>query len=145
MVDWKYNGKKILSHSDLPDNTTHIVYELTYADGMKYLGYKTVRSERRLKPTKTQLAIRKNYKRVEFKDLPFVNYNGSSKANDGREVVSKEILHITSNKRTANYLEVKLIMMNSAIENNDKFTNLNCNGKWYDNCLDGLIGVEDEK
>jgi len=144
MVDWNYKGKKILGHSDLPDNATHIVYELTYADGMKYLGYKTVRSERRLKPTKTQLAIRKNYKRVELKDLNFTNYNGSSKFNEGRKVVSKEILHITSNKRTATYLEVKLIMMNSAIESNDKYTNGNCNGKWYDNCLDGLIGDSDD-
>ena len=27
----------------------------------------------------------------------------------------------------------------------NKYTNGNCNGKWYDNCLDGLIGDNSEK
>lgn len=130
--------KEIMSHADLPSDVTHIVYLLTFTDGTKYIGYKTVRSLRRLKPTKKQLDIRKNYKRVEVKNIPFVNYSGSSKENDGKVIKSKEILHLTTNKRTATYLEVKEMMIRSVLES-DNYTNANCNGKWFSNCMDGYV------
>ena len=138
-MNWKYKGKDILSHDDLDDKCTDFVYCLTFKDGMKYIGKKTIRSERRLKPTKEQLAIRKNYKRVEVKDIPFVKYVGSSVENKGREVVSKDIIYCCSNKRTATYLETRLLMGNKSIESNELFTNKNVLGRFFDNCLDGLI------
>lgn len=136
---WYYKNKIIREHNDLPEGTTHIVYRLTFSDSMQYIGYKTVRSERRLKPTKAQLAIRKNYKRVELKDLPFIDYVGSSKENDGKVVTQKEIIYCCSNKRTATYLESKLLFSFGAIENDSVYTNQNINGKWFSNCLEGLI------
>jgi len=136
---WRYRDKPIRTHSDLPEGTTHIVYRLTFSDSMMYFGYKTIRSERRLKPTKAQLAIRKNYKRVEWKDLPFVDYKGSSKENKDKTVVDKEILCCTSNKRTATYLETKLMFSFSVIENDELYTNANIGGKWFSNCMEGLI------
>ena len=138
-IRWFYRNKVIIGHDSLPKECTHIVYRLTFCDSMQYIGYKTVRSERRLKPTKAQLAIRKNYKRVEWKDLPFVDYVGSSKENEGKELVSKEIIYFCSNKRTATYLETKLLMSLGAIEPNSVYTNKNIGGKWFDNCLDGLL------
>ena len=136
-MKWAYRDRDINSHEDLPKEVTHIVYELRFDDMTKYIGYKTIRSLRRLKPTKAQLAIRKNYKRVEIKDQPFIDYTGSSAENKGKNLISKEILHLTTNKRTATYLEVKLLMNNNALEC-DEFTNKNINGKWFDNCMDGL-------
>ena len=106
---------------------------------MKYIGKKTIRSELRLKPTKEQLAIRKNYKRVEVKDIPFINYVGSSSENKGKEIVGKDIIYCCSNKRTATYLETRLLMSNKCIESNEVFTNKNVLGKFFNNCLDGLI------
>ena len=138
-MNWTFNGEKIVNHSCLPIECVAIVYVIRYDDGLNYIGQKVVRSERRLKPTKAQLAIRKNYKRVEVKDLPFKDYTGSSKENAGRTIVSKEILAMTSNKRTASYIETKLLMKYGAIESNDKFSNQNISGRYFDNCLDGLI------
>ncbi len=137
-MTWKSKIGEIYSHNDLPDECTHIVYKVHFTDGTKYIGYKTVRSMRRLKPTKAQLAIRKNYKRVELKELPFIDYTGSSKENDGKVVRYKEILHFCSNKRTATYLETQLLFEANALTN-EYYNNKNIGGKWFDNCLDGFI------
>lgn len=136
---WIYKDDFITSHKDLHPDCTHIVYCLTFEDGMKYIGYKTVRSERRLKPTKEQLSIRKNYKRVEIKDLPFIKYVGSSSENKDKVLKSKEILYQTSNKRTATYIEAKLLFKYGAIESDKIFTNKNIAGRYFDNCMDGLL------
>lgn len=137
-MNWYYNNYEIKSHADLPDGTTHIVYKIYFTDGTKYIGYKTVRSMRKLKPTRKQLAIRKNYKRVEMKDLPFLNYAGSSMENEGKIIKSKEILHFCSNKRTATYLEVKLLFEKDVLFN-EWYNNQNIGGKYFNNALDGLI------
>lgn len=137
-MNWKYNNKEIKSHDDLPKEATDIVYLITYDDGKKYLGKKTIRANRRLQPTKAQLAIRKNYKRVELKDMPFTKYNGSSKLTVGKTIISKEILFLCSNKRSSGYLETRELMSRRAIET-DEYVNANINGKYFDNSLDGLI------
>ena len=138
---WTYQGKEIKSHDDLFPETTDFVYELEFTDGTKYIGKKTVRSIRRLKPTKEQLAIRKNYVRKELKNSPFINYEGSSEENKGKVIKSKTILYQSSNKKTASYIEVALLFMNEVLFT-DKYTNKNISGVWYDNSLDGLLGEE---
>ena len=135
---WTYKDKDILSHNDLPEGTMEIVYLITYDDGKKYLGKKTVRSNRRVPPTKAQLAIRKNYKRIELKDIPFDKYKGSSKLTVKMKVVSKEIIYCCSSKRTSSYIETRELMSRRAIEG-DEYVNANITGKYFDNCLDGLI------
>jgi hypothetical protein len=137
-VRWLYKGSEIKSHDDIPENCTDIVYQIYYTDGSSYIGKKTVRSERRLKPTKAQLAIRKNYKRVEMKNQPFVDYTGSSSENDGKIVKLKYILYMCSDKRTATYLEVRELMEHRALEVTS-FNNKNISGRFFSNCLDGLI------
>ena len=138
MINWKYKGKEILSHSNIPKDAVAIVYILSYDDSTKYIGYKLVRSKRRLKPTKKQLAVRKNYKRVEMVDLPFLKYVGSSRENKGKVLVRKEILYFTSNKRTATYLETKLLFEHNVLFD-DKFNNKNISGRFFDTAMDGLI------
>jgi hypothetical protein len=136
MTTWTYKTHPVHSHADLPEECTHIVYLLGYSDGTKYVGYKTVRSDRRMKPLKD---MRKNAKRIVRKDLPFVKYTGSSKYNEGKELVSKEILHLCSNKRTATYLEVKEMIVRGSVEPDSGYNNENILGKFFNNCLDGLI------
>ena len=135
---WTYKGKDILSHNDLPKGTMEIVYLITYDDDKKYLGKKTVRSNRRVSPTKAQLAIRKNYKRIELKDIPFDKYKGSSILTVDMNIASKEILYCCSSKRTSAYIETRELMIRKALES-DNYVNANISGKYFDNCLDGLI------
>ncbi len=138
MSVWLYKGGEIWSHNDLHPKCTDFVYLLHFDDNTFYVGKKTVRSIRRLKPTKEQLAIRKNYVRKEMKDLPFINYVGSSSENEGKVVIKKEILYMSSNKKTASYIEVSELFLRDAIFS-EKYTNKNISGVWFDNSLDGLL------
>ena len=135
---WIYRGKEIRSHADLHPDCTHIVYLITYQNGRFYAGKKTVKSLRRLKPTKKQLAIRKNYKRVELKELPFIDYKGSHNTDALEIIKKKEILYQCSNARTATYLETEYLFEINAIFN-DQYLNKNIGGLYFSNALDGLI------
>lgn len=135
---WLYEGKEVHSHDDLKPECTDFVYLITYKSGKKYIGKKSVRSMRRLKPTKEQLKIRKNYKRVEMKNLPFVNYGGSSKEVEGQEIETKEILYQCSTKKAATYIETALLFEHEAIFS-EEFLNKNILGSFFDNDLDGLL------
>lgn len=151
-MNWSYKDKYIYNHSDLPNNCTHFIYELSYTDGTKYIGSKCVRTIKELTPLlngnkrDNHLAYKgriKNNKRVSVEivlvDKPFVKYIGSSEENKGKELIKKEILYFTSNKRTSTYLEVRELMTRKAIEPNSIYNNKNINGLWFDNCLEGLI------
>ena len=106
-MNWIHNDKEITSHDDFTDDVVGFIYRIDYSCGKSYVGKKLVRSERRLKPTKAQLAIRKNYKRVEMKNLPFVKYNGSSKNTSGLKIAKKEIIELCSSKIDLTYCETK--------------------------------------
>ena len=140
---WVYNGKEIRSHKDLNPECTNFVYLLEFTDNTKYIGKKTVRSIRRIKPTKAQLAIRKNYVRKELKDPPFLDYEGSSKENKGKELKSKTILYQCSTKKAATYIETALLFEYNAIFS-EEYTNKNILGKFFDNDLEGLLGEPDD-
>ena len=140
---WVYEDKEVTCHDDLLPGCTDFVYLITYTNGKKYIGKKTVRSVRRLKPTKKQLAIRKNYVRKELKDLPFVNYEGSSELVEGLEIAKKEILYQCSTKKAATYLETALLFQHDAILV-PEFVNANISGTFFDSDLKGLLENEDE-
>jgi len=135
---WVFEGKPITCHADLFKECRDIVYVLTYESGKQYIGKKTVRSIRKLKPTKAMLAKRKNAVRRELVDVPFMSYEGSSKDTEGEIVVSKEILHQSSNKLTATYLESYYLFREDVIVN-DAYLNQNIGGKFFDSALNGLL------
>jgi len=140
-VNWSYKGKEVKSHEDLLPECTDIVYCIYYESGKRYIGKKTVKSMRRLKPTKEQLKIRKNYKRVELKNIPFIDYIGSSKETKEEIVVAKEILHQCSSKKTATYIEAAILFSENALID-DNYLNLNILGKFFNTDLDGLLDTE---
>ena len=140
---WEYKDKPIASHDDLLPGCTDIVYCIYYESGKRYIGKKTVMSMRRLKPTKKQLAVRKNYRRVELKQLPFIDYVGSSKETEGEIVKTKEILYQCSTKKAATYIEAGILFNENAIFEDD-YLNLNISGKFFDNDLDGLLDCDEQ-
>ncbi len=140
-MNWTYKDEKVLNHADLLPGCTDFVYLLTYKSGKKYIGKKTVKSYRKLKPTKAQLAIRKNYKRVELVELPFAKYSGSSRETFGQVLVSKEILYQCSTKKAATYIEAGILFNENAIFG-DEYLNKSISGRFFDNDLDGLLGEE---
>ena len=130
MLNWTHNSKDILSHDDLTSDVVGFIYCIKYKDGRRYIGKKLIRSARRVKPTKAQLAIRKNYKRVEMVDLPFVNYEGSTKNSVGLEVQNKIILELCSDKINLDYCERKWLIHYDVL-NSDKYLNDNIGGTYF--------------
>ncbi len=135
---WIYKNRRICSHEGLHPDCTDFVYQINYTNGLRYIGKKTVRSIRRLKPTKAQLKIRKNYVRKEEKNLPFLNYAGSSKVCEGLDIESKIILYQCSDKKTATYIEAAILFTENALFD-DQYLNENISGKFYNNDLKGLL------
>jgi len=74
-------------------------------------------------------------------DKPFIDYKGSHKEAEDLEIVKKEIIYQCSNKKTATYLEAMLLFSEDVLFS-DIFLNENILGSFYDNSLDGLIGLE---
>ena len=134
---WIYEDKEVKSHEDLHPDCTDFVYRITYNDGRKYIGKKRVRAIRRKKPTKAQLAIRKNYARKEMTNLPFLKYEGSHDI-VGLVITKKEILYQCSTAKAATYIESALLFELDAIFT-DEYLNKNIQGCYFDNDLNGLI------
>ena len=135
---WLYENKEINSHDDLLPECTAIVYVIHYVNGQRYIGQKTVRSIRRKKPTKEQLAKRKNYVRKEWTNLPFVDYEGSMDKSECPEIESKEILYQCKGKKAPTYVEAALLFQYDAIFSDD-YLNKNILGKFFDNDLEGVL------
>jgi len=127
MVNWTHNGKEMLSHGDFTSDTVGFIYRIIYTDNREYIGKKLIRSNRKLKPTKKQLAIRKNYKRVERIDLKFTDYEGSSKNTVGLIISKKEIIELSSDKVNLSYMETKWLMRHDVL----------CDDKYLNDCIGG--------
>jgi len=118
------------SHDDFTDEVCGFIYLITYSNGQKYIGKKLIRSLIRMKPTKAQLAKRKNYKRIEWKNKPFARYVGSSKLSSGLTVSNKEILWLCKDKINLTYYEVKELIERDVLLD-DTYLNENILGKFY--------------
>lgn len=135
---WLFDYKEIFTHADLLPGCTDFVYRINYNNGQTYIGKKTVRSIRRLKPTKAQLAQRKNYVRKELIELPFINYEGSHTLAADLTIDAKQILYQCNTKKAATYLEAALLFHYDALFD-PTYLNENISGTFFDNSLDGLL------
>lgn len=123
-MKWKYNGEDVL---ELNQDIAYFVYLITYADGTKYVGMKAVWTMRKQPPLK---GMRANAKRMALKESNWKVYNGSSKNNEGRRAVRKDILHLCGTRRSATYYEAKELFSRGAIEN-DSYNNEGILGKFF--------------
>jgi len=135
MVSWVMDEKEITSHDDFTDDVVGFIYKIDYSNGQSYVGSKLIRSMTKLKPTKEQLAIRKNYVRKEMRDKPFMKYIGSSENTKHLTIVSREILEVCSTKRALTYTETKYLFSLKVLED-ARYLNENILGKFYRNVLE---------
>ena len=130
-MNWQYKGHQI---KDLPESIKGFVYCIHYTDGTKYIGSKIVRSERRVKPL---VGMRKNAVRKILKESDWRSYTGSSKLTKGKEIHTKVILYLTTNKRTMTFIEQRELFHTGALFT-DEYLNENIGGRFFDNAMDGL-------
>ncbi len=124
------DGKVIFSHEDFSDDVIGFIYRITYSNGREYIGSKMIRSLVRLKPTKAQLAIRKNFVRKEWKNKPFAKYVGSSNNTKHLTITQKEIIEVCYDKMNLRYAETKWLFRLDVLCD-EKYVNDNINGTYY--------------
>lgn len=125
-----FKGKEILSHDDFADDVVGFIYRITYTNKQHYIGKKLIKSVVKLKPTKKQLATRKNYSRREMRNKPFVQYIGSHKTDKNMQIKSREIIEVCSDKINLTYCEIKW-MMKYHVLNRKNYINENIAGKFF--------------
>ena len=130
---WIYKDKEINSHDDLHPDCTDIVYLLTFESGRAYIGKKGVRAIRKRPPLKG-----KKLNRRILTNLQFVSYEGSSEEIENEIILSKEIFHQCSNKRTATYIEAGWLFEVDALFN-PLYLNKNIGGVYFDNAMSGYL------
>jgi hypothetical protein len=98
---------------------------------------KKARKEARARGLKAKAEV---YEKV-VTNKPFIKYVGSSNSiPTDLKIVDRFIVHQCSDKRTATYLEAKLLFESNAVTD-AQFRNENILGSFFDNALDGLIDV----
>ena len=120
----------ISGHKDCPESAVGFIYLITYTDGKRYIGKKLTRAIRRLKPTKVMLAARKNAVRREWKNLPFVKYEGSSDFTEDKTVAAKVILRFCSSKKELSYYEEKELFCNDVLVD-ERYMNRSIRGIYF--------------
>ena len=75
---------------------------------------------------------------------PFIDYVGSCKDTEGLVIAAKEIIYQCADKRTATYLEAKVLFDSDALTD-PLWINSNILGSFFDNCLDGLIETKEKE
>jgi len=132
MVPWVYKGRIVENHDDLLIECTDIVYLITYADGMKYLGKKAVRSMRRKPPLKG-----KKRNRIILTNLPFQKYVGSHES-ETADILSREILYQCKYRKSSTYIEAALLFEYDAVSD-PMFLNENILGKFFARDVTGIL------
>ena len=130
-MNWKY-----IEEFDAKDYYGFI-YLIKYEDGTKYIGKKSLWTERRLKPRKTDRA---NAKRIVVKESNWRLYNGSTKLSKGKTISSKHILKLCKTKTDLTYWETYYLMLNNVLFDS-MYLNQNVMGKFY--CSEHLTGSKE--
>lgn len=125
MKPWTFNGKKIRSLEDLPEDAVGIIYKITNTEtGKIYIGRKALSFKRRAKISqreKIQTGTRKRFKEI-VKESDWSSYYGSCKElsqdieNMGYNLFTREIIDIAYSKLDLTYLEVKYQFLYNVLE-----------------------------
>ena len=138
-MNWTYlcsaGSKLIHSHDDLHPECTDIVYRLDFTDGTYYYGKKTVRSKRKYPPLKGKKRVRR-----KWKNIPFIDYEGSGEEIKNKTITRKLILSQCRSKKAATYREAELIFKANPFSRSDCI-NENILGKFFKKDLEGVISV----
>ena len=140
---WLYQGNKVLSLEDLPQDTYGFIYIVTHLpSGKSYIGKKSLFHNVKKKLTKKQLVEqtgrgRKPTTEIVQKESDWKTYYGSAKPildllKEGKqEEFTREILQLVTNKKLLTYYECKYLFMLVVIEKPDGYFNDNILGKFF--------------
>jgi hypothetical protein len=139
IIVWTHKSLPVTDVSDMPENVHGFVYCIKTNDGRKYIGKKTLFSNRKRKFGKKESSLitdkRKKLWEIVRKESDWEAYNGSNSElneviNSGMEY-SKEILHYAFHKKQLSYLENRELYEQRVLEQPDVYYNSNIGGSFF--------------
>lgn len=138
-VIWTYMGLPVTEASDFPDHVHGFVYCVKTNDGRKYIGKKTLFSNRKRKFGKKEAALvtdkRKKLYEIVRKESDWKTYTGSNselkEVIDGGMEYTKQILHYAFHKKQLSYLENRELYEQRVLENQNVYYNSNIEGRYF--------------
>lgn len=136
---WIYQDELIESIDNVPEGAVGFIYLLTNLEsGRRYIGKKSLFSERKTKLNKKEVAALENKRLKKWKmvkkESEWLGYMSSSEEikKEAAQGVQfrKEIICWTFSKIETYYLEVKLQFQNNVLES-DEWYNKNIASKWF--------------
>lgn len=129
---WIFNDVKITSLDGMPNDVVGFVYMIIHSSGKKYIGKKSIFSNRTLPPLKGT-----KRKRKVVKESDWIKYYGSNseikqmiKEGKSDEFI-RYILEFAYTKKHLTYLETKYLFKYEVLEHPDLFWNDNIASKFY--------------
>ena len=136
---WTHKGLPVTEVSDMPEDVHGFVYCVKTSDGRKYVGKKTLFSNRKRKFGKKESALitdkRKKLWEIVRKESDWKCYIGSN--SELKEVIdsgveyTKEILHYAFHKKQLSYLENRELYTQMVLEQPDVYYNSNIGGSFF--------------
>jgi len=138
-MSWTYNGYPVTEVSDMPEDVHGFVYCITTEDSKKYIGKKTLFSNRKRRFGKKEAALitdkRKKLWEMVRKESDWKLYTGSNSVlnediSKGK-TYTKKILHYAFHKKQLSYLENRELYERRVLELGDEYYNSNIGGSFY--------------
>jgi len=139
IVTWTHNTFPVTDITDMPSGVYGFIYCIKTSSGKKYIGRKTLFSNRKRKFGKKESAMitdkRKKLYEIVRKESDWQGYTGSNTVlnediKNGQEY-TKEILHYATNKKQLSYLENRELYTNRVLEHADLYYNSNIEGRYF--------------
>jgi len=138
-VIWTHKGLPVTEVSDMPEEVYGFVYCIKTKAGKKYIGKKTLFSNRKRRFGKKESALITDKRkklweivRTESKWQSYIGSNPELKEDiDNGVEYTKEILHYSFHKKQLSYLENRELYQQCVLEHPDVYYNSNIEGRYF--------------
>ncbi len=140
-MNWEFKGKEITNIKQLPEGAVGFIYILTFSDGKRYIGRKSLYSVRKKPLGKKALAEIKDKRLKKYeiikKESDWSKYYSSNKTIKEKmksgelDIESREIIKVCFTEKQMTYFETQALFCYGVLEYSEHFYNDNILGKFY--------------
>lgn len=140
-MNWEFKGKEITNIKQLPEGAVGFIYILTFSDGKRYIGRKSLYSVRKKSLGKKALAEIKDKRLKKYeiikKESDWSKYYSSNKTIKEKMksgelgIESREIIKVCFTEKQMTYFETQALFCYGVLEYSEHFYNDNILGKFY--------------
>ena len=140
-MNWEFKGKEITNIKQLPEGAVGFIYILTFSDGKRYIGRKSLYSVRKKPLGKKALSEIKDKRLKKYeiikKESDWNKYYSSNKTIKEKmksgelDIESREIIKVCFTEKQMTYFETQALFCYGVLEYPEQYYNDNILGKFY--------------